>query len=81
MDPVLTGYIETLLNSIWTWLYSGNATAVFASGNTAGFQAAAFLGYGGAAIAFFFSIGGAYSTGAKLLSSTEAGFFAFLEDF
>lgn len=81
MDSALVTVIETLVSNIWTWLYSGNSTAVYGAGNTSGFQAAAFLGYGGSAIAFFFSLYGAYTTGAKLVSSTEAGFFAFLEDF
>lgn len=44
-------------------------------------QAAVVLGYAGATLAFFFSIAGAYITGSKLVSSQEAGFFTFLEDF
>ena len=32
-------------------------------------------------MAFFFAIYGAYTAGAKMVTSTENGFFTFLEDF
>lgn len=39
------------------------------------------MGYSGSTLAFFFSIAGAYIAGSKLMSSTEYGFFSFLDDF
>jgi hypothetical protein len=42
---------------------------------------AVYLSYGGASIAFILSLAGAYNTGAKLVTSIEAGYFTFLEDF
>jgi hypothetical protein len=39
------------------------------------------MSYSGASLAFFFSLAGAYSMGAKLVESTETGYFTFLEDF
>ena len=81
MDSTLTTAISGLLSAEWQYLYSGGNTAVYGSGITNGFQAGSFLGYGGAAIAFFLSLSGAYTAGAKLVTSTEAGFFSFLDDF
>lgn len=76
MDSTVTGYIEAILSTVWTNLYGDASTSY-----DTGVQAAVVLGYAGATLAFFFSIAGAYSTGSKLVSSQEAGFFTFLEDF
>jgi hypothetical protein len=75
MDSTVTGYIDGVLSTVWTNLI-GNSS--FSSDTV---MPSVLLGYGGSAMAFFFSIAGAYITGSKLVSSTEAGFFTFLEDF
>jgi len=46
-----------------------------------GINAPVIMSYSGATLAFFFSLAGAYSMGAKLVESTETGYFTFLEDF
>tara|TARA_B110000305_G_C19302576_1_gene569899 strand:- start:961 stop:1080 length:120 start_codon:yes stop_codon:yes gene_type:complete len=39
------------------------------------------MGYGGAALALFLSVYGAYTAGAAAIAAVESSYFAFLEEF
>lgn len=75
MDSAITTNIETLLSGVLTAMYG------YTYSGTIGINAPVIMSYSGASLAFFFSLAGAYSMGAKLVESTETGYFTFLEDF
>jgi len=75
MDSAITTGIETLLSGVLTSMYS------YTYSGAIGINAPVIMSYSGATLAFFFSLAGAYSMGAKLVESTETGYFTFLEDF
>jgi hypothetical protein len=75
MDSAITTSIETLLTGVMSAMYGYNYIG------SIDLNAPVIMSYGGASLSFFFSLAGAYSMGAKLVESTETGYFTFLEDF
>ena len=75
MDSAITTSIETLLTGVMSSMYGYNYIGFI------DLNAPVIMSYGGASLSFFFSLAGAYSMGAKLVESTETGYFTFLEDF
>merc|ERR1712003_273780 len=61
------------MSTLWTYFWGDNAKAAVPAGK--------FLGWGGAAIAVFLSISGAYTAGSTVIQVVEESFWSFLEDF
>ena len=74
MDATISTSVLSLISGLWVSLYGSTVAAP-------SLNAPVFMSYSGAAFAFFFSLAGSYSLGAKLVTSVEAGYFTFLEDF
>jgi len=78
MDSTVTDNISAILNTAWTYLY-GSAPTFSASTADQRVQPAIWMGYGGAALAIFLSVFGAYTAGATAIAGVESSYFAFLE--
>ena len=67
---------------MWTYFFGSQPAAfLYSNGSAPVLMPAQYLGYGGAALAFFLSVAGAYIAGASTIKQVENSFFSFLEDF
>ena len=73
MDTTVTDNISAVMSAVWTKLY--------ATAPTGSVDPALWMGYGGAALALFLSVYGAYTAGAAAIAAVESSYFAFLEEF
>jgi hypothetical protein len=76
MDTTVTDNISAVMSAVWTKLY-----ATTPSGLDYAVDPALWMGYGGAALALFLSVYGAYTAGAAAIAAVESSYFAFLEEF
>ena len=82
MDTVLETNIESVLKTLWDYFFGSRPQAfLYNDGSTPRLQPSLYMGYGGAALAFFLSVAGAYIAGATTINQVENSFFSFLEDF
>jgi len=73
MDTTVTDNISAVMSAVWTKLYATTPTGSV--------DPALWMGYGGAALALFLSVYGAYTAGAAAIAAVESSYFAFLEEF
>merc|ERR1719230_1891700 len=78
MDSTIKTNIFGVLSTVATYFYGSTPAASYYSGLS---QKSDFMGYTGAALAFFLSVGGAYQVGESVITTVEESFWSFLEDF
>lgn len=72
MDSTLEGNIETVLGTLWTYFFGSKPNDFnYNNGTTPRLQPSLYMGYGGAALAFFLSVAGAYIAGATTINQVE----------
>lgn len=82
MDTTVETNILGVMNTMWTYFFGSVPTAWnYSNGTAAKIMPAQYMGYGGAALAFFLSVAGAYIAGSTTIKQVENSFFSFLEDF
>ena len=82
MDAAIETNIESVVTSMWSYFFGSVPSAFnYSNGGTPRLMPAQMMGYGGAALAFFLSVAGAYIAGATTIKQVENSFFSFLEDF
>ena len=68
MDSVLETNIESVLSTLWTYFFGSRPNAfLYNNGTTPRLHPSLYMGYGGAALAFFLSVAGAYIAGATTI--------------
>ena len=80
MDTAVSTNTGSVLNAVWTFLYGTTPTFSTATADLR-IDPGEWAGFGGAAIAAFLSIYGAYNAGASAIKAIEVSYFAFLEEF
>lgn len=81
MDSAIGTGVNGVLSTLVTYLFGSTVDLKNASGTAVQWQLGLYLGYGGAALAFFLSVAGAYTAGSNIISELDVSYFSFLEDF